>query len=100
MTEESYTIDADEASEQERKVELERARDADALNWVLADQRGRRVLWNIMASAQVFHEGFSDNPIISARNLGRRSIGLEILHSIMETSPATFVTMTNEGQAR
>lgn len=97
MSEESYTIDQDEADAAERAAELRRARDADAWNWVMADPRGRRVLWGLMESTQTFHDTFDEVPTVHARNAGRRAVGLEILATIMGLSPATFGLMQTEG---
>jgi hypothetical protein len=52
------------------------------LTWLMDDARGRRVMWEILCRARVFHGSFSTNGSAVMFNEGRRDIGLWLMQEL------------------
>lgn len=67
------------------------------LTHVLADPRGRRVLWRIIASAGVWERIRAPNPDIHYRE-GRRDVGIELMERIDSVDAAAIPLMMQEAR--
>lgn len=76
-----------------------RRRLADALRWLMADPRGRLLMWERLSDAGVFRSSFVDCPERTAFNEGRRALGLRDLGQIMRDCPEQYARMAAEAQA-
>lgn len=72
---------------------------ADALRWLMADPRGRLLMWERLADAGVFRSSFVDSPERTAFNEGRRALGLRDLGLIMRDCPEQYARTAAEAQA-
>jgi hypothetical protein len=77
---------------------LQRERDA-SIRWLLADRRGRRVVWWLLADAGVFRSSMGATPELTAFNEGRRSTGLALLADVSRLCPERFAEMQLEARA-
>ena len=77
---------------------LQRERDA-AFCWLMADRRGRRVVWQLLADAGVFRSSMTVTPELTAFNEGRRSTGLALLADVSRLCPERFAEMQLEARA-
>ena len=71
----------------------------DAFKWLMADSRGRLLVWDLLASAGVFQSSMSSSPELTAFHEGRRDIGLADLARIMRLCPEHYIRMAAEAQA-
>ena len=84
----------------QRQLQDRKAREhVEDLKWLLAHRQGRRLAWQWMAEARVFHSTFNHSGSVMAHNEGRRSMGLQLLTEIMEHSPEAFTQMQKEAKA-
>lgn len=61
-----------------RKSAAQERQDFDAaLRWVLADERGRRVLWQLLLDGRLFQQSYLGNAEAAVFAEGRRSVGLQ-----------------------
>ena len=72
---------------------------ADALRWLMADPRGRLLMWQRLSDAGVFRSSFVDSAERTAFNEGRRALGLRDLGQIMRDCPEQYARMAAEAQA-
>lgn len=72
-----YDTEANEAREAEAKVEAKRLDDQriEDLKWLMADKRGRRVMWELLAITGPNVNPFAVDPYTTARNCGQMLIG-------------------------
>lgn len=76
-------------------------RDDDAaLGWLMADGRGRRVVWRLLGDAGLFRSSIGPTPEITAFNEGRRSLGLALLADLSRVCPERFTEMQQEARRR
>lgn len=66
------------------------------LKWLMADSRGRRLVWADLARARVFHPIFDQNPSQMAFNEGGRQHGLRLLSEINRLCPHLYQVMVQE----
>lgn len=67
--------------------------------WLLADRRGRRVVWSLLEEAGVFRSSFDpDRAQVTAFHEGQRNAGLRILNAVMQADAEAFVTMQREAK--
>lgn len=66
------------------------------VRWLMANKRGRRIVWRQLERAGVFQLSFNTTAMTMAFNEGRRSEGLRILAQIHETCPEHYITMMQE----
>lgn len=76
---------------QEREA-LRRARDLQA---VLDTEHGRRFLFRLILETRTFESSFTGNSM-SFYNDGRKSVGLDLFHEVMELDPVLFQQMWTE----
>lgn len=85
----------DEARAKDAK-DAERELD-DALLWVLADVRGRKVLWWLLTVCGVFRLSMTGNSQ-TFFNEGMRNVGLALMDRIMRLSPNVYQEMYREAR--
>jgi len=93
-------LDALNSQDTERAKSAEQKLAEEAADWrfVLGDQRGRRIVWALLARAGVFRVSYSPEALQMAFNEGRREQGLYILSKVTEHAPATYTLMQNEAK--
>ena len=65
------------------------------LAWLMADPRGRRILWRLWQSTGVFGPAVTD-PAHQAFAEGRRSVGLEYWQHVVSASPPAAASALTE----
>lgn len=69
-----------------------------ALCWLMADRRGRLLIWDMLTKAGVFRSSMAPTPELTAFNEGRRDGGLALLVDLMRLCPDAYVRMQAEAQ--
>ena len=98
--------DDDEDTERRRVAHdalREQARDVDAQNamlYVLADKRGRQLVWDLLSHCGVFSGIFHRDLAELARREGRREIGVGLLAQLEGKYPGAYAQMRQEHQER
>lgn len=82
--------------EAEARAVLDREQEADDFRWLMADQRGRRIVWRQLAASRVFHSSFDPAAMNMAFNEGRRAEGLRLLALVHALCPELYPTMMKE----
>jgi hypothetical protein len=80
----------------EKKSKARRRRSAEALCWVMADPRGRSVVWKLLGKAGLFRSSMAPSAELTAFNEGRRDLGLGLLARVMRHCPEQYVRMQAE----
>lgn len=91
----------DEAREAAAKAERDRLRvEADEANirWLMSGPQGRYHVWRLIRSCGVFADIYSQNAMVTQRELGRRSVGLGLRDLVIKLCPALYLTMEAENQ--
>lgn len=88
---------AQQAQAQHAKL-VEQERDAEAFSWLMADKRGRRLVWGQLVRAGVFGLSFSHDALVMAFNEGRRNEGLALLAKIHSLCPELYTVMISENK--
>jgi hypothetical protein len=91
----THQQDTQREEEQQRR-DLAHKQEIDDFKWLMADQRGRRIVWRQLAAAGVFQSSFDPTAMNMAFNEGRRSEGLRLLAQVHELCPDLYVTMMKE----
>ena len=92
---EPHQQDAQREDDAKRR-ELVRKQEIADFKWLMADPRGRRLVWRQLAAAGVFQSSFDPTAMNMAFNEGRRSEGLRLLAQIHELCPDLYPTMMKE----
>jgi len=79
-----------------KRQELANKQEVADFKWLMADPRGRRIVWRQLAAAGVFQSSFDPTAMNMAFNEGRRSEGLRLLAQIHAQCPDLYVTMMKE----
>lgn len=94
--------DPTDTQAQERDQEAEtskqrerRKREVEDFKWLMADKRGRRIVWRLLEHAGVYRTSFTGNSETFFRE-GCRSMGLLIVGEIHESCPKHYLTMLEE----
>jgi hypothetical protein len=85
--------------QQERKQleQILQQRQADAdFRWLMADPRGRRIVWALMGRCNVFSPVFNTHGGVMNFNEGRRDVGLFLLSEINRLCPHQFAVAADE----
>jgi hypothetical protein len=67
--------------------------------WVMADTRGRRMMWRLFEICSVFRTTFTGNST-TFFNEGKRSVALELLADIEEVADDQYQKMKQEARER
>jgi len=65
---------------------------------LLSTRPGRRFIWNLMVDCGIFRSSFDNSGSVTARNEGRREVGLRVLAEVNEAAPEQYLTMLRESQ--
>lgn len=88
--------DAIAAGERAQRKALQRAED---IKWLMAHKQGRRLAWDWLEDARVFHQPFdSASDSRTAFNCGVRNAGLALFSEIMALAPDAFAVMQREAR--
>jgi hypothetical protein len=82
----------------DRRKFIERQQQADDVAWLLADARGRRLMYSWLEFCGVFRISMTGNSQ-TFFNEGQRNVGLMLLGNVMAHSPEAFALMRNEAKA-
>jgi hypothetical protein len=82
--------------ESEARAALTREQEAVDFLWLMADPRGRRLVWRQLAASRVFHSSFDPTAMNMAFNEGRRAEGLRLLAQVHALCPDLYPTMMKE----
>lgn len=74
----------------------ERQREIDDIREILKKPEGRRFLWRLWSMAGLFREPFSQNSNQTGYNLGRMSLGRDILADVNEADFTAFSRLQQE----
>lgn len=74
---------------------LTQRRDADDFKWLMADPRGRRIVWKLLELTGVYRSSFTGNSETFFRE-GERNIGLKLIDKIHTNCPEKYAIMTKE----
>lgn len=88
----------DQDTEKVKAAEQKQAEEAADWRFILGDQRGRRIVWALLAKAGVFRVSYSSDALQMAFNEGGRNLGLEVLAKVSEHAPASYLLMQNEAK--
>jgi hypothetical protein len=86
----------------ERRTRLRKLRErrvAEAFRWLMADARGRLLMWERLSEAGVFRSSIAPSAELTAFREGRRDMGLRDLDLIMRLCPEQYARMAAEQQA-
>lgn len=83
------------ATEQARQAAIKRQLFENDLKWLMADKRGRRLMYDLLARAGVYQGSFTGNSETFFRE-GRRDVGLQYLREIEALCFEGFVKMLQE----
>lgn len=88
--------DAQSEADAEKLALAREQANADFL-WLMNDQRGRRIVWQLLANAGVFKISFDPtNAMQTSFAEGRRSEGLRLLAQVHSLCPDLYPTMMKE----
>ena len=69
---------------------------ANGLRWMMADVRGRRVLWWLFEFSGLYRQSFGPDPCATAFAEGRRSVGLALLDEVHGAVPDGYARLLQE----
>lgn len=81
---------AADAQAEARRVEIE------DVKWLMADKRGRRIMWRLLAEAGVYRTSFNNSGSVTAFNEGKRHIGLVLISEVNDHAANQFLVMLKE----
>ncbi|OZI58715.1 Bbp19 family protein [Bordetella genomosp. 1] len=70
--------------------------ESDDLKWLMANRRGRRIVWRLLEQAGVFRSVFSTNAMEMAFKEGNRNGGLQLMSLVLGTCPERYAEMLTE----
>lgn len=68
----------------------------DDTRWLMADERGRRLVWGWLADAGIFRSTYTGEAHSGAFAEGQRNMGLKLQAQVMQHCPEQFVRMLAE----
>lgn len=84
----------------EREAKARREREIADFRWLMQDERGRGFIWRLMREGRVFHSSFDADPLVMARNEGKRDQGLRLVNELLELCPEKWLEMINDQKRR
>jgi len=95
-------LDLESGPAQQRKREKSEAlatrEELNDIAWLMANKRGRRVVWRWLEYSGVFRTSFSTEALEMAMREGQRNHGLRLLAQIHERCPGSYQLMVQEQQ--
>jgi len=93
-------IDESEQSEARRKkAELFALQEAEDWKWLMADARGRRIVWGLLDKAGVFRTSFTGDASQTLFNEGQRNVGLLVTARATDHASEQYMKMLNEAKS-
>jgi len=91
-------LDAIEQSENDknRTAQAIARSEAEDLKWLMANRRGRRIVWKLMSNAGVYKPSFNTNAMTMSFLEGVRSLGTKLLDQVMNECPDMYFEMVKE----
>lgn len=86
--------------EAEKAARIAERQREDVTRSLMSTTSGREFVWNILDSCQVFSSTFTAEALTSAFNEGRRSVGLQLLDTIMTACPDLYLQAQRESNER
>ena len=80
----------------EKTAKTARLQRHEDFRWLMADLRGRRFVWDLLAKAGLFRSSFGGSAELTAFNEGRRDLGLSVLADMMRLCPEQYARMQAE----
>jgi hypothetical protein len=71
----------------------------DDMRWLMASERGRRLVWQWLGEAGLFRSSYSNDPVAMAFREGERNRALVLQAQVMKHAPEQFIRMLAEAQA-
>lgn len=72
--------------------------EAEDFKWIMADKRGRRVVWGLLERSGLYKSSFTGNSETFFRE-GARNVGLQYMALIHEHCPEKYNLMVSEQKA-
>jgi hypothetical protein len=88
--------DPKKVRDRKRKEQDQDAQALEDLREMLRQPFGRRFLWNMLASCDVWKTSFHPSGQQFAANEGRRGVGVELMTQIIEADPQAWIDMQQE----
>lgn len=79
-----------------RKSKLRRSEEQEDIQWLMAQKRGRRIVWRLLGEAGVFRSTFNSNAMQMAFAEGHRNFGNQTLSLITTHCADQFLVMLKE----
>jgi hypothetical protein len=73
---------------------------AEDVKWLMGDMRGRRLMWDWLASTGLHHQSFTGEASTTFFNEGKRNIGLKLQAQILTHCPEKYLEMQMEAKSR
>jgi len=86
------------AAAEHQKLILQQQAEDDT-RWLMADARGRRLVWQWLSDAGLFRSTYTGEALSAAFNEGQRNQGLKLHAQVMRHTPEQFIRMLAEAQA-
>lgn len=88
-------MDTDEQQQADAQAEARRTEIED-VKWLMADKRGRRIMWRLLAEAGIYRTSFNNSGSVTAFNEGKRHIGLVLIGEVNDHAAHQFLVMLKE----
>lgn len=63
---------------------------------IMNNEAGRRVIYNIIELSGYWTDTYHSDPLIHARNAGRRAIGILLHDTVKKETPGSYIKMLQE----
>lgn len=93
MSEAVNAADETQVAERKRRGRLLARQQRADLAKLLSLPEGQRFLWRLLGASGLYDLCFTGNPATTDYNLGRRSLGLQLLAEINEVRPEAYLEM-------
>lgn len=100
MNENPFDLGAEQEAraEEAARVDLLRQQEAEDFKWLMADRRGRRIIFRWLERSGVFRSSYTGGAETFFRE-GQRNVGLMLLAQVNEHAPQLYATMLKEQRA-
>jgi hypothetical protein len=82
----------------QQRARLQAENEAEDFKWLMANKRGRRIIWRLLERTGVFRTSFRLNNEMAFLE-GQRNVGLILLDAIHAHCPDAYLTMLKEHQS-
>lgn len=78
-----------------RRAQKRAQRELADYRWIMSDERGRRVLWQLLGDTGIFRTSFTGNSETFFKE-GERNVGLKVFTKIHQADPEKYLAMARE----